>query len=378
MNDKPNILIFIDWFLPGFKAGGPIKSISNIVNTLNKDFNFFIITSDRDIDDEKPYSSVELNNWIKKDNYQIAYLTKEKRKAFIIQTLQEQDFDCYYFNSLYSIPFTLNPFRFIKKYKSSSKVIIAPRGMLGKGALKLKPLKKKIFLTATKAIGFFNHVSWHATDEEEAKDIKLAFGEKTKIFTTPNISVLNIQKTFISKNENELNLVFFSRISPKKNLLFALEILKHFTNEQISLNIYGSIEDELYWKKCDDFIKQNNIKTFYKGALYPNEVQSKLSKYHFLFFPTLHENYGHVIVEALSAGCGLILSSNTPWKNLQKHKIGWELDLNKKNEFINIIKECLKMNQEKYNEYRETCYQFIEKEVSKHNAIELTKKMLLQ
>jgi hypothetical protein len=88
--------------------------------------------------------------------------------------------------------------------------------MLGKGALKLKPLKKKIFLTVTKAIGFFKHVSWHATDEEEAKDIKLAFGEKTTIFTTPNISVLNIQKTFISKNENELNLVFFSRVSPKK------------------------------------------------------------------------------------------------------------------------------------------------------------------
>lgn len=378
MNAKPNILIFIDWFLPGFKAGGPIKSVSNIVNTLNKDFNFFIITSDRDIDDEDPYTSVDFNNWIQKDNYQVAYLTKEKRKAFIIQALQQQDFDCYYFNSLYSKTFTLNPFQLITKYKSNPKIIIAPRGMLGKGALKLKPLKKKIFLTVTKAIGFFKHVSWHATDEEEAKDIKLAFGEKTTIFTTPNISVLNIQKTFISKNENELNLVFFSRISPKKNLLFALEILKYFTNEQISLSIYGSIEDEIYWNKCDDLIKQTNLKAFYKGALYPNDVQSELSKYHFLFFPTLHENYGHVIVEALSAGCGLILSSNTPWKNLRKHKIGWEIDLNKKDEFVNIVKECLKMNQENYNDYRETCYQFIEKEVSKHNAIELTKKMFLQ
>ncbi len=246
---KNNILIFIDWFLPGFKAGGPIKSVSNIVSSLHQDFNFYIITSDRDIDDEKPYESEELNKWITKDNYQIAYLSKEKRKDFILETIQKQSFDTYYFNSLYSQPYTLEPLRIIKQIKSNPKIIIAPRGMLGKGALKIKPIKKRIFLTITKLIGFFKNVIWHATDKEEAEDIKLAFGEKTKIFTTPNISVLNIQKTFISKNENELNLVFFSRISPKKNLLFALEILKHFTNEQISLYIYGSIEDELYWKK---------------------------------------------------------------------------------------------------------------------------------
>ncbi len=79
--------------------------------------------------------------------------------------------------------------------------------------------------------------------------------------------------------------------------MFALEILKYFTNEQISLSIYGSIEDEIYWNKCDDLIKQTNLKAFYKGALYPNDVQRELSKYHFLFSPTLHENFGHVIVE---------------------------------------------------------------------------------
>ena len=70
MPNKPNILIFIDWFLPGFKAGGPIKSVSNIVNSLHQDFNFFIITSDRDIDDNKPYETEPLDKWIEKEYYQ--------------------------------------------------------------------------------------------------------------------------------------------------------------------------------------------------------------------------------------------------------------------------------------------------------------------
>lgn len=374
---KNNILIFIDWYKPGYKAGGPIKSVSNIINTLNNDFNFFIITSDRDIDDEVPYTSIELNEWIKKDKYQIAYLTKEKRKAFIIQTLQQQDFDCYYFNSLYSKAFTLEPFQLLNKFKSKPKVIIAPRGMLGKGALKLKPLKKKLFLTAAKTIGFFKHVLWHATDDEEAKDIKLAFGKKTAIFIIPNISLLTIQKTFITKKENDLKLIFFSRISPKKNLLFALEVLSNFTNKQVSLNIYGSIEDEIYWKKCNDIIQKMNLKAFYKGTLYPNEVQNKLTEYHFLLFPTLHENYGHVIVEALTAGCGLILSNNTPWRDLNQLEVGWDIDLKNKQKFINVINKCYEMNQEEYNSYRKNCYQFITDEINNQNAVELTKQLFL-
>jgi glycosyltransferase involved in cell wall biosynthesis len=378
LTTKPNILIFIDWFTPGFKAGGPIKSVANIVKSLNGHFNFHIITSDRDIDDPLPYPSVKFNQWINKKHYQIAYLTQEKRKEFITNTLKQENFDAYYFNSLYSKPYTLEPFQLIKKIKINPNVIIAPRGMLGKGALKIKPLKKKVFLTITKSTGFFKQVTWHATDTEETEDIQLAFGKKAKIYNTPNIALLNIEETFILKKENELKLVFFSRISPKKNLFYTLELLKNFTNKNISIDIYGSIEDESYWKKCDSFIKQNNIKANYISTLNPNEVQKTLSNYHFLFFPTLHENYGHVIAESLTAGCGLILSTNTPWRNLNRSNVGWDIKLNNKEGFIQAIKTCLAMNQEEYNAYRKSAYQFIINETKKQNAIELTQKMFLQ
>ncbi len=37
---KPKVLIFIDWFTPGYKAGGPTTSNVNIVNHLSDDFDF--------------------------------------------------------------------------------------------------------------------------------------------------------------------------------------------------------------------------------------------------------------------------------------------------------------------------------------------------
>ena len=41
---KKKVLIFIDWFLPGIKAGGPINSVSAIVNQLSTEFNFYVLT----------------------------------------------------------------------------------------------------------------------------------------------------------------------------------------------------------------------------------------------------------------------------------------------------------------------------------------------
>jgi hypothetical protein len=56
-DDKPTILILNEYYLPGYKAGGPIRSISNLVSWLGDDFNFKIITTDRDYLDSNFLSS---------------------------------------------------------------------------------------------------------------------------------------------------------------------------------------------------------------------------------------------------------------------------------------------------------------------------------
>ena len=141
------------------------------------------------------------------------------------------------------------------------------------------------------------------------------------------------------------------------------------------MDIYGSIEDENYWNKCSDYIDKNNLNIKYIKKLNPQEVQNTLNIYHFLFFPTHHENYGHVIVEALSSGCGLILSTNTPWRHLDRNKIGWDINLNKPEKFVEVIDHCYQMKQEEYDSYRKNCYQYVKNETTKIDAIELTGKM---
>ena len=61
------------------------------------------------------------------------------------------------------------------------------------------------------------------------------------------------------------------------------------------------------------FKRENFI---YKGPLYKNKIKT-LSKYDVLIYPSLSENFGLVVLEALAGGLYLILNKDLPWKTLK-------------------------------------------------------------
>ena len=71
--------------------------------------------------------------------------------------------------------------------RKNNKTIIAPRGMLGAGALAIKPFKKKIFLTLSKILKLYSNVKWQASTAQEANEIKAVFGEKSNVMTALNL-----------------------------------------------------------------------------------------------------------------------------------------------------------------------------------------------
>ncbi len=152
--EKIKIIIFIDWFEPAFKAGGPIRSIVNLVNHLKKEFDFYIITGDRDLGDEEPFHEIVLNNWINNDGYKVIYLSSSNQNKdyyhLLIDAINPQ---IIYLNSLFSYKFTLLPLRQFKK--SGIKIILASRGMLGPESLKIKKYKKELFLLISKVFKIY-------------------------------------------------------------------------------------------------------------------------------------------------------------------------------------------------------------------------------
>ncbi len=321
------ILIFIDWYVPAYKAGGPIRSVYNLVETLSNVYDFYIITSSMDRDGSV-LENVKLNQWTKQGKASVLYLSKEEISANRFKKeYQILNPDQIYLNSLFSTKFTLLPlFLFRKK----AKVVVAPRGMLGKASLAIKSTKKKVFLKLSKVLGLYDAVRWHATSHQELKEIETVFGTKIEARIAKNLALIPTVFTPLEKKEGELSILMIGRIVPIKNIHFFLKVLNEVsTNYKLTISLVGPIEDKEYWKECKQIIDKlpNNIKVHNTGAVPPIEVSKMFLSYQVLVSTSLNENYGHSIAEALSFGRPAIVSNNTPWKKLTELKIGDNLDL---------------------------------------------------
>jgi glycosyltransferase involved in cell wall biosynthesis len=361
MEAKKTILLFIDWYLPGYKAGGPIQSCANLVNHLKDKYHFLIVTRDTDYCETKPYPSVKSNAWnVVEENVHIYYFgAKNLNKNNIFKLIKGTKFDQVYLNGIFSFYFTIVPLLYFRKNKHRN-VVLATRGMLASGALALKGGKKQLFLKAAKWIGLFKNVIFHATSEAEQKDIITTLGNSNQIKIAGNLSkkIALASYQIKQKEKGALKLFNIARVAPEKNLKFALEIL-YEVKSSVCFDFYGPVYDEAYYEICKHIISQlpTNIIVNYKGVIPNTEVNEALKQYHAMLMPTLGENFGHIILESLIAACPVIISDQTPWQNLEKEQAGWSIPLLQKQKFIESIELLANCSQEEFNIYTLGAYQ---------------------
>ena len=273
---KKTILIFIGSYLPSQSSGGAIRTIVNMVEYLGEEFNFKIITRDRDSGDNKPFDNIKLNEWNEEKNCKVFYKTKNQALRTIINNT---DFDTYYLNSFFDYHFSikvilLKLFSCIKE----KKIILAPRGEFMKGALATRTLKKRLYISFARLFNIYKNITWHASSESEADEIKREMGANigTRIaLDVPDYSLLSkkIERKHV-KEKGKLKILFISVIVPKKNLKFAIEVLNKVEGD-FTFNIYGPIKDEQYWKECLDAINpQIKDRITYKGEINNSEIHN--------------------------------------------------------------------------------------------------------
>lgn len=361
MQTKKTILLFIDWYLPGYKAGGPIQSCANLVDHLKGDFNFKIITRDTDYCETQAYSNIKSNEWNKLDeNTQVYYFSNDQiNKKNIHHLIAQTAFDVVYLNGVFSYFFTIVPLLYFRKNKGHQ-VIVAARGMLASGALAIKKRKKQVFLKFALLLGLFRKVIFHATSEAEKHDIFQAMGPKAIVKIAGNLSKKIALPAFEPriKEKGSLKLVNIARIAPEKNLIYALELLKEVKSE-VQFDFYGPVYEETYYQECKLAMEKlpQNVKANYKGVIPNSEVNSTLSSYDAMLMPTLGENFGHIILESLIAACPVIISDQTPWQNLEETKAGWAIPLNQQSKFVEVIALLAKMDTNEFKQLSHGAYQ---------------------
>ena len=351
------LFVFLDYYLPGYRAGGPPRTLFNMVERLSDEVEFWIFTRNHDLADPTPYPNVLADQWSKFGRAHVYYASpKSCSLTHIRRIVLDAAPDAMYANSFFS--------RLTMKYLilrrlgllPSVRLILAPRGEFSPGAIRIRAPKKRTFLALARAGRLYQGIFWHASSTLEQAHILKIMGPHCHVQVAPNIpaplEAAGGSSQRAPKVSGKVRFVFISRISEMKNILQAVTLLAAIKGE-IEFDIYGPMEDKIYWRKCSAAISQMppNVKVQHKGMLDPSEILNVFSKYHFFLFPTFGENFGHVIFESLSAGCPVIISDQTPWRQLAEKRAGWDLSLQALDLWRVTLQQCAAMEEAPYSQY---------------------------
>ena len=158
-----------------------------------------------------------------------------------------------YLNSLWEPYFSLVPLILrVLRILPVQAVLLAPRGELSIGALSLKTRKKRWFLRAWRPLLSHMNLTWHASNEMEAAEIRAVFpSANVRICISNDLPVVALTATEASQLHHGLpKFVYIGRISAKKNLHVAIDALAAVPTPA-TFDIYGPVDDKKYWSTCE-------------------------------------------------------------------------------------------------------------------------------
>jgi len=378
--NRPRVLILLKHYTPAFRFGGPIRSVANLIAELHDEFEFKVICLNRDFREASPLDGIEEGVWLGRDGAQVCYLDVSLvRPLRFVRAIRSVDFDIVYINSFFDPLFATLPAILMKmRLLKQRPIVIAPRGEFSPGALAFKSLKKSIFLRLQAVIDLYSGATWQATTALEAEDIKRVLGDTARILEAPNLSAKTFpsQSDRIAKASGYLKIAFISRISSKKNLLGLIAAVGELRG-RIALDIWGPVDDADYLGRCQknmSLLKPNIVAT-YRGEVPHEQVQSVLLNAHIFALPTFGENYGHIIFEAFAAGCPVVISDKTPWRDLAEAGVGFDVALEDVDNLVQALQSFVDMDAEKYSAYAVRCQTYAMNRTSDEADVEANKKL---
>jgi glycosyltransferase involved in cell wall biosynthesis len=377
--NRPIVLTLAPYYLPGFKAGGPIRSVANVVAKLGEEIDFRIITRDRDLGGVAAYSHLNTNQWQPVGLAQVSYMRPSKAAPLrIARAIRDLRPDVLYINSFFDALSCIGPLA-LTRFRATGRtpLIIAPRGQFAVSALQFKSARKWSYFQAFRSLGLTQRIIWQASCESERIDVRRVVGQRATIVIAPDlISIRPVCTNRPPKQEGKLKLAFLSRVAPVKNLLGAIDVLALVSGD-VTFDIWGPIEDPAYADRCRRQIAAlpAHIEVHWRGPVQPDQVAEIFSRYDAMLLPTLGENFGHAIVESLAAGCPVLISDRTPWRNLEARAAGWDIPLDQPSAFRQAIETLCRMDEAAHERWRRGAVDFAAEVMNSREHIDANRQL---
>ena len=324
-------------------ASGPVQSLFSLIESLKGEFELSLVANQSIRPSGLESGPVEVcsyANGIRYYWYGDRYGPAKARKLISRDTSAS----LLMLNSFFDREFTL-PILWRRKLGLIPKrpILLSPRGEFARGALSLKARRKRAYIALAKRLALLDDVWLHATEAHEVEDIRRMGLKCRGVIEAPDprqwfaCPPATAPEGDISE-ERPLELAFLGRITPVKNVLFAIDAMAH-VEAPARLDLFGPIADADYWCQCETAIAAlpAHIQVRAHGALPHERVPETLAGYDLFFLPTLGENFGHAIHEALMSGLPILISDTTAWRGLEEAGAGWDLPLGDPQSFATHI-----------------------------------------
>ena len=307
------VLVFAPSFAPAVKAGGPARSLTNLVKETAQHHDVTVVASDRDHLDTVPFEGLS-GQWTQANGANVFYLNPQSPRQWgtLLRTLPSRRFDLVLLNSVWDWGFSMVPATLLATRVLRGPAVLMPRGELEPGALALKRRKKNlvrpvvvpVYRRVVSAVG--------VTSLSEAGNASTWF-PGSPVLTTTN-SPDPIEFGAPDREHGEFRVVGIGRVHPTKGLLPLLAGLKH-TTRSVDVRWFGAVGDASYWQQCRREMAElpEHVRFQYSGEARREEIPGILHDADLMVLLTAGENFGHSIAEALQAGCPVLTTPTTPW-----------------------------------------------------------------
>lgn len=306
------VAVLADYWRPGWRAGGPIVSLTRLVDMTKCTTE--VLTRTHDLGDSTPYAGITPNEWVTRPDSpsKTAYLSGWSGLRWAATQLRTQPPVMIHINSLHSPTFGIVPlFAARVGILRTTVVLITPHGELAASAQGHKRWKKVLARPFLRRL-IPRRAIWHASSPQEARDVAHWLKREPTMVIAPDPAPEPAPST--SSGPVQPTVLFASRIHPIKGLDAAIRIMGS-VGVPCRFVIAGEPEDLDYWAKCQTLLTElpRHIEVVIHGSYSPDESQKLMTEATVLLLPTKGENFGQVIAEALSRGCPVAIPPTTPW-----------------------------------------------------------------
>ena len=208
-------------------------------------------------------------------------------------------------------------------------IVWSPHGMLTPWALNNKKWKKRLAWRLYQKHWLLNANLLHATAESEVVDLR-RIGLGNKVVVVP-LGVYASSDVEHVEHEDKKILLFVSRVQKKKGLMNLVEAWSRFPADMRrgwKVRIVGpdqeghTVELKMACKRLGvsgDFV--------FVGPKFDKELEAEYAAADVFVLPTYSENFGSVVIEALSRHLPVICTTGAPWRELEVRRCGWWIDV---------------------------------------------------